>query len=206
MFDLTRRFAWQQLKEGIFALEINVAVLSGQVTLRHGGVYFFSTTVHFSTAVNDTCDTDSKIKVSICIDSDCSGKTLVHSHFSFTRPQYICMHVIFLLYSSLDAVHGTCDKEFSVTATGLLMLVVSQQRDLMVAILTCMFITVEANRECAPFLQRKLSTYHRKIVNLFRLSSSLHLSVGSIVIRACSEHCDVCICILSHWSHAVNVL
>ncbi|KAL5475876.1 hypothetical protein EMCRGX_G025748 [Ephydatia muelleri] len=93
---------WQQLKEGIFALEINVAVLSGQVTLRHSGVYFFSTTIHFTAALNDTCDVGSNIKVAICIDSDCTSKT------------------------SLQAVHGTCDKEFSITATGLLLLVSKQ--------------------------------------------------------------------------------
>ena len=55
-----------------------MAVLSGQVTLRHSGVYFFSTTVHFTAALNDTCDVDSSIKVAICIDSDCTSKTLVH--------------------------------------------------------------------------------------------------------------------------------
>ena len=87
------------LKDGIFAVDITVAVLSGEVTLKYGGVYFLTTTVHYSTKSNDTCnDTAGTVKVAICVDSDCSNN------------------------ASLQAIRQTCDKVFSMTATGLLLL------------------------------------------------------------------------------------
>ena len=64
-----------QLLDGIFAQEVTVAVLSGVVTLKHSGVYFFAASVHFITTLNDTCDGGSgTIKVAICADNDCKNK------------------------------------------------------------------------------------------------------------------------------------
>ncbi|KAL5491977.1 hypothetical protein EMCRGX_G017358 [Ephydatia muelleri] len=94
---------YTSLKDGIFAVDITVAVLSGEVTVKYSGVYFLSTTVHFSAAPNDTCDGRGTVKVAICVDSDCNNN------------------------ASLQAISQTRDTEFSMTATGLLYLTTPQQ-------------------------------------------------------------------------------
>ena len=51
-----------------------MAVLSGEVKLKHSGVYFLSATVHFAAAQSDACDGSGTIKVAICADNDCKNK------------------------------------------------------------------------------------------------------------------------------------
>lgn len=62
-----------QLKDGIFAVDITVAVLSGEVKMKHSGVYFLSATVHFSATPNDACDGEGTVTVAICVNSDCNS-------------------------------------------------------------------------------------------------------------------------------------